>query len=308
MTRTAPAVLAFAIACGCADAPLESDPPPSSDSDSDEDSDEDPDPDSDTDSDSDSDTDTDTDTDSDTDADTEPGPGVIVLETFEEAPVGTVPAEWDDYVGWVVNNDQNLPDRPVHALVSDARARRGAHALRASGGSNPAQISRSLPEDLDVLYVSAWVWSDVQLGAMPGRNHETLVALRARSGSVSEEVRFGEIKGVIGTNEVPSDDIAPHYELWGKGPVVTAGAWHCIEVAFLADRVPHEVRAWRDGELVHEISHPSQWNNGVLGETFLDGKFGELVVGWHSFSNVDNTVFIDDVLAATERTGCMEVR
>jgi len=38
------------------------------------------------------------------------------------------------------------------------------------------------------------------------------------------------------------------------------------------------------------------------------GKFGELVVGWHSFSNVDNTVFIDDVLAATERTGCMEVR
>ena len=64
----------------------------------------------------------------------EPGPGVIVLETFEEATVGTVPAEWDDYVGWVVNNDQNLPDRPVHALVSDARAQflAGARALGAT--------------------------------------------------------------------------------------------------------------------------------------------------------------------------------
>lgn len=230
--------------------------------------------------------------------------GWILSEDFEASAVGTVPDGWDDYVGWVVNGGQNLPGRDVHALVDGARAAEGAHALLAVGGSRPAQIAHALPDGTDRVFVRARVWSEQQLGAVPGRNHETLIALRAGSGTVSDEVRFGEIKGVLGTNEVPSDDISPRYEAWGGGPVIEAGAWHCIEVAFLGDSDHHAVRAWRDGTLVHEVTEPSQWNNRVLGERFLEGKFGEIVLGWHSFSNVDNRVWVDDVVVATDRIGC----
>ena len=39
-------------------------------------------------------------------------------------------------------------------------------------------------------------------------------------------------KGSIGTNQVPSDNIAPIMAKWYGPPVITANAWHCIEVEF----------------------------------------------------------------------------
>ena len=45
-------------------------------------------------------------------------------------------------------------------------------------------------------------------------------------------MRFGEIKGVVGTNHVPSDDIAPVMAKWYGPPAISANAWHCIEVEF----------------------------------------------------------------------------
>jgi hypothetical protein len=243
-----------------------------------------------------------------TEVGTTPGPdpaAVLFEEDFDGGTVGAVPDGWDTFVGWVVNNGQNTPDASVFALVDDDRARSG-RALHVRGGANPAQITRPLPDGADRLYVRAWVWPTVQLGASPGRNHETLIGLRAGSGTASDEVRFGEIKGVIGTNEVPSDDISPLYDQWGEGPTIAPDGWRCVEVAFLGDGDSHEVHAWRDGEEVHAIDDPSQWNNRVLGETFLDGKFGEVVLGWHSFSNLDHELWFDDVVVATERIGCAE--
>lgn len=229
---------------------------------------------------------------------------VLFEEDFEGEAVGQVPEGWQTFVGWVVNNGLNSLSSAVFAVVDEDRVRGGSRALHVQGGANPAQITRALPGGADRVFVRAWVYPTVQLGASPGRNHETLIGLRAGSGTASDEVRFGEIKGVIGTNEVPSDDISPTYDQWGTGPIIEPGGWRCIEVAFLGDTGSHEVRAWRDGELVHAVDDPSQWNNRVLGETFLDGKFGEVVLGWHSFSNLDHELWIDDVVVATERIGC----
>lgn len=229
---------------------------------------------------------------------------VLFAEDFEDTTVGEVPAGWSDFVGWVVDNGQNQLSNSVFAVVDDDRARNGTHGLHVSGGANPAQITRPLPEGADRVFVRVWLWTSVQLGQSPGRNHETLIGLRTGSGTASDEVRFGEIKGVIGTNEVPSDDISPPYDQWGQGPVIPPDGWRCVEVAFLADETPHVLRAWHDGEEVHAVTDASQWNNRVLGDTFLDGKFGEIVVGWHSFSNLDNELWFDDVVVATERIGC----
>ena len=229
---------------------------------------------------------------------------VLFEEDFESAAADTVPPGWDSFVGYVVNMN-NDPGGAAFALADGTRAHGGAQALHVLGGSSPAMLTRPLPAGLEHVYVRAYVWSSVQLGQNPGHNHETLLGVRGSVGQANEEVRFGEIKGVIGTNEVPSDDISPTMESWGRGPVVEAERWNCIEVAFLADPDANAVVAWRDGEEIHRVDDPSQWNNGgALGPNFLDGKFNEFILGWHSFSDVTNELWIDDVFVATGRVGC----
>ena len=228
---------------------------------------------------------------------------VLFEEDFEDAPPGTTPPGWDSFVGYVVNMN-NEPGGQAFALADDTRARSGSQALHVVGGSTPAMLTRPLPRGTERIHVRAYVWLTEGLGQNPGNNHETLLGIRGSIGQANEEVRFGEIKGVVGTNEVPSDDISPTMDQWGRGPRIEAGQWNCIEVAFVATADVHEVRAWRDGEEVHRVNDPAQWNNGALGTDFLTGKFREFIIGWHSFSNVDNELWVDDLVVATERVGC----
>ncbi|WP_157596046.1 hypothetical protein [Plesiocystis pacifica] len=228
---------------------------------------------------------------------------ILFEEDFEAAAPDTVPAGWDSFVNWQVNA-ANMPGADTFALVDGTKPHGGSQSLHVKAGSNPGMLTRPLPPGTTTIYVRAHVWLTGKLGQNPGNNHETLIGIRGTPGQASDEVRFGEIKGVIGTNEVPSDDISPTQEQWGMGPEITAGEWHCIEVAFVADEGPHRVEAWSDGEPIHLVDDPSQWNNGVLGTDFLDGKFTEFMLGWHSFSNFANEVWFDDVVVALERVGC----
>jgi hypothetical protein len=95
---------------------------------------------------------------------------------------------------------------------------------------------------------------------------------------------------------------------WGLGPVVPANTWACIEVAFLGDLPVHELHAWVDGNLVHSITNPTdpdtQFQNGAMPATWLDGKFTEVVIGWHSFSNAAADVWVDDLVVALSPIGC----
>jgi len=138
----------------------------------------------------------------------------------------------------------------------------------------------------------------------PGANHETLIGIRKLPGQANDEVRFGEIKGVIGTNEVPSDNISPKMAQWGMGPVVAPGGWRCIEVAFLADQPQHTLYAWADGTMVHSVTAPDQWQNGTLPANWLNGKFVEVIMGWQSFSGIDTDLWIDDVVLSNSPVGC----
>jgi len=139
----------------------------------------------------------------------------------------------------------------------------------------------------------------------PGANHETLLGIRKAVGTVNDEVRFGEIKGVIGTNETPSDNISPLMAKWGMGPVVAPGTWQCIEVAFLGDQPQNTLYAWANGTLVHSITSPSDWQNSpALPMNWLSGKFVEFIMGWQSFSGVDTDLWIDDVVLSNSMIGC----
>ncbi len=230
-------------------------------------------------------------------------PTSLFAEDFESTPDDTVPAGFHDFISYVVDGE-NSKSGGTYALVDSSRAHRGQRALHVRAGSQPAMITRALPVGTRALFVRVWVFLSGSLGHAEGRNHETLIGVRKTAGRADDEVRFGEIKGVIGVNEVPSDNISPRMDQWGKGPEISAGAWHCIEVAFRGDLPAHEVRAFSDGQEIFAVNDPSQWQNGPLSASFLDGKFGELILGWHSFSNYSNELWFDDLVAASERVGC----
>lgn len=232
------------------------------------------------------------------------GPSVapFLSEDFESGTAGRQPAGWDNFIGYVKNNMN--PQGETLAVVDSTRAHGGTSSVHFHGGSSPAMLTRPLPMGTNKLYVRAYFYLSRQLGMNPGANHETLLGIRKASGSANDEVRFGEIKGVIGTNEVPSDNISPKMDQWGMGPVVAANKWACIEVAFLADQPQHVLSAWADGVLVHSITAPDQWQNGVLPMNWMNGKFVELMVGWQSFSNANADVWMDDLVLSTGRIGC----
>lgn len=236
---------------------------------------------------------------------TEPsGGGTILLrEDFESHTAGAAPQGYDTFIGWVANPTN--PSGPEVVAVGTEQKHGGSKALQIKGGSNPAQLVWKIPQGQTKLYVRTWLYLvDRQLGQNPDANHETLIAVRDSVGQANSEVRFGEIKGVIGTNEVPSDDITPKSEQWGKGPVIEKGRWACLEVAFLGDKAYNELHAWVDGELVHEVTAADQWTHGSLSPNWIKGRFTELVFGWHSFSNASNTLWMDDIVVSTERVGC----
>jgi len=224
---------------------------------------------------------------------------VFFAEDFEDDIAGQQPGRWNNFIGWVSNGPN--PNGSNFALVESGRSVSGDNAIHFSGGQNPAMISRALPAGTDTVYIRAWVYMTRQLGMNPGDNHETLVALRGSVGNANNEVRFGEIKGVIGTNEVPSDNIAPTMDSWGDGPAFASDTWHCMEVAFLSAPAYDEVHAWINGTLVHSITSASDWNNGPLAADWLNGKFNEIVFGWHSFSQNEVDVWMDDIIVANQR-------
>jgi hypothetical protein len=131
-----------------------------------------------------------------------------------------------------------------------------------------------------------------------------LIAIRKTPGQVGDEVRFGEVKGYIGTNEVPSDDFTPKLTQPNTSTIVP-NRWACVEVAFLADQSPHTLTAWVDGAMVHSItSTPAQWEHMTLTSTWMAGKFVEAVIGWQSFSGIDTDLWFDDVVLSTSPIGC----
>jgi hypothetical protein len=233
-------------------------------------------------------------------------------DDFESATVGQAPEGWDTFIAYQANPMMNPQGSGEQALVETAQKKNGAQAVHFIGSGQPAMITRALPEGTTRVVVTAWVWMSRQLGNQtdPSQNHETLIGIRGTPADANNEIRFGEIKGAIGVNEVPSDNISPTMDQWYSGPSVPAETWACMEIAFFADQPQHEMFAWVDDELLLSVTMGNEWQNGEMPPTWMFGKdssnrtFEEVILGWHSFSSNTVDVWMDDVVVSTDRVGC----
>lgn len=230
------------------------------------------------------------------------GGGVLFSDNFENGTANTQPAGWQNFIGWVPNNS-NTASGSEYALVDSAKAYTGTKSVHFKGGARPAQIVRALPAGTQRLYTRAYVNMSVPLGNVAGDNHEHILGLK-KTLDANDEIRVGQIKGVLGTNHIPSDNIAPKQNQWWSGPQLAANTWYCVEVDYLADQAYDTLRMRVNGTEVHSITSGADWNNGALAADWMSDKFNYVMFGFHSFSSRNADVWMDDIVVSTQPIGC----
>lgn len=215
--------------------------------------------------------------------------------------MNTQPAGWDNFLGYNYNSNNNTVNSSNYALVDNSRSYNGEKSIRFSGSL--AQIVRELPSGIERLHLRAYVNLSAQMGAVIGDNHEHIMGVK-KTKDANNEIRVGQIKGTLGTNEVPSDNIAPKQALWESGKVLKPNEWYCIETAMYKDTDYDELYLWVGGELVHSITSATDWQNGALPANWMDGMFNYVMFGFQSFSSRSLDVWMDDIVVATGPVGC----
>jgi polyisoprenoid-binding protein YceI len=230
------------------------------------------------------------------------GAGVLFSETFENGTVNTQPAGWQNFIGWVANNSNTLSGAQ-YALIDSTKSYSGGKSIHFKGAAAPAQIVRAIPAGTQRLYTRAYVNMSVALGNIAGDNHEHIFGTKG-SLDANNEVRVGQIKGVLGTNEFGSDNIAPKMDKWWSGTQLAANTWHCVETAYLLDQPYDTLHMWVNGSLVHTIDSADDWNNGAEPADWMSDKFNYVMFGFHSFSGRSADVWMDDIVVSTQPIGC----
>lgn len=231
------------------------------------------------------------------------GGGVLFSDNFENGTANTQPAGWQNFIGWVANNS-NTSSGSEFALVDTTKAYNGSKSVHFKAGGAPAQIVRALPAGTQRLYTRAYVNLSKPMGAIAGDNHEHIFGTRRNINDASQEIRVGQIKGVLGVNQVESDNISPKMDKWYGGLQLAANTWYCVEAAYLADQAYDTFHMWVNGSLVHTVDSADDWNNGALAANWMDDRLNFVHFGFHSFSSRTMDVWMDDIVVSTQPIGC----
>jgi len=232
------------------------------------------------------------------------------FDDFEGGAAGTQPAAWERWINYTTVAGNALGN-PQFALLDTAEAFRGNQSVHfhTEGATQPAMLTMRLPTGMNRIHIRAFVMSRIAVGGVAAdsvSNHESLIGLRATSNDGNDEIRFGGAKGALGFNMVGpgrNDAVAPLQNLWGSAPGMAAGSWHCVEIAFINDGTARAT-ATLDGTVVRDVTSPAGWHIPVS-QTWLNGLYNEVFLGWQSFSpQPANDVWMDDVVLSAQPIGC----
>src|SRR6185437_6771303 len=230
------------------------------------------------------------------------GAATFFTDDFESDTMGKQPAGFDNLIAYIFNNTSNPAGDGTEAVADNTHVHGGKMAVHFHGSANPALLQLKLPTGTNHLFVRVWVYSSIQFGNGPSSdNHETLIGITGDPTGVGNQVRFGMIKGAIGTNQSATDDISPLQPQWYMPPVITASAWHCIELELDGTAAYNTLHAYSDGTLVHSITAGTDWQNGALKNTpnWLSGIFVDFMFGYQTFGGPTADVWMDDLALGT---------
>jgi hypothetical protein len=154
----------------------------------------------------------------------------------------------------------------------------------------------------DPLYVRFYVRLSTPLGA----NHATFLAMRDEHEAM--DLRLGGQSQVLIWNRQSDDATLP--ELSPTGIAASAmpqtDRWYCLE--FLIDGQASSLQTWLDGEPLAGLIADSDPSPDVDRQWLRDSDWhphlSDVRFGWESYGNDANTLWIDDVVLGTSRSGC----
>lgn len=240
----------------------------------------------------------------------DPPGDAFFFDDFESGAPGTQPAAWQRWINYTTTAG-NAVGNAQFALLDNSDKFHGNQSVHfhAEGATQPAMLTMRLPQGMTKIYIRAFLKSRIAVGGVAAdsvSNHETLIGLRATDNDGNDEIRFGGAKGALGFNMVGpgrNDAVAPVASQWGSGPGLKPNQWQCIEIAFLNDGTPRAT-ATVDGMVIRDVNSPSGWHVPVA-QTWLNGLYNEVILGWQSFSpQPANDVWMDDVVLSQSPIGC----
>jgi hypothetical protein len=193
------------------------------------------------------------------------------------------------------------------ATVQTNQVAHGTHAVQfhAKGGSRYSVILHDgLPESLQKHYFgrlyfyatgfptesgghTAYITSSNGLTGFPDADHHLEVASYTESSGPTWQLTYW-------TGDGP--------EYIGTGGKIPTGKWFCLE--WELNDAPDEIAVWVDGNAMQGAAFRNINNH----QTNLLGKLTALGLGfrtWHPMGAPDIDVYMDDVVLATERVGCL---
>jgi hypothetical protein len=233
---------------------------------------------------------------------------MALCENFESAAVGAAP----NAAVWSVGGTPNCYDGSGKATIDGTVVHSGHQSVRIDPGPNYCGhtfiINSKIATMGPVVYGRFWL----RLAQVLGDQHVTVMSMRDAITSDSQndqELRLGGQSGVMTWNRSSPDDTLPSLSPTGIGLSVKipAQTWTCVE--FSLDSNMGTIQTWVNGTTVAALQLDGIKTPDV-DEAWLNSNpswkpmVTDLKLGWETYGNINNTVWIDDVVLHTSRIGC----
>jgi hypothetical protein len=152
-------------------------------------------------------------------------------------------------------------------------------------------------------------WTFIQGGGLvPGQSYHALYRYGGQLPVSDGGAFFGS--QLMANYDTPDsyNGTGPSSDCWNhaKGTVVPVGRWACVEWQF--DGPNNAMHFWLDGTPIDSLTVAGQGQGCVHQPqtfTWTAPDFSTLELGWESYQNdTDRTLYLDDVVIATDRVGC----
>ncbi len=219
---------------------------------------------------------------------------------------------------WALLNFNNQPIASTNtgagSGITTDDAAHGTHALKAVGGpgfTDAVWLTNTslFPITPNQLYVRFYV----KLMTALVDSHTTFAVVDGTgggaSGSTLTEVRMGGQFSYLVANLELNDAQRRSGGNAGDperapGVPLTANTWYCMEILY--DGITPSMRTWLNGnEIVNlAVLQASDWSSTPSTAQWMP-TMAHLKLGWQSYGNSADTVFLDDVAVSHNRIGCL---
>ena len=226
---------------------------------------------------------------------------------FEAGNAGDLPDGWNSVLGWGQVNV--APTSTDAAVIDTTEAYKGSQSVivKTSNQASPHFLIKDLPQNLESLYVRAYIKSPVQIGGGDEGSlgdHAHFLGLAAGGTGMDDKLRLGPLqRAYLGAYSTPDDAFTEQK----PAHFIPASRWTCVEWGVEKSVAHDKMFAWLNGEQILAVSDAGDWPR-VITSNFLDDiSISAATFGWRKFGTGADVphIWFDEIVISDQRIGCL---